>query len=127
MDKQCKNIRLNEDGSITFKTGHKETPKNRVVKLTRTNIYFEVQTCTTTPLVAKMDVADYFAEAVWAYKQKLDHPYPRGIVACELPHMHKSLAAKVMNTVHGKQRVIYKDGDHLNLCRNNLIVVGSAV
>lgn len=127
MDKQCKNIRLNEDGSITFKTGRREVPKNKVVKLTSKEVHFEVQKYTDSkPLIAKINREDYFDADVWAHTQKLDHPYPKGIVACELGHMHKSLAAKIMHTVHGKQRVTYRDGDHLNLCRENLKVVGAS-
>lgn len=127
MDKQCKNIKLNEDGSITLKTGRRVTPVNKVTKITRTEVHFEIQEqALQKPLVVKMNRMDYFDEAVWATRQTLDHPYPRGIVAYDTGYQHKSLPAKIMNTVRG-QRVTYKDGDHLNLCRSNLRVVGSMV
>jgi hypothetical protein len=125
MDKQCKNIRLNEDGSITFKTGRREFPENRVVKMTKTEVHFEIQgEALPKPLIVKMNRADYFDEFVWASRQTLDHLYPRGIVAYDNGTRHKSLPAKIMGTVKG-QRVTYKDGDHLNLTRNNLVVVGA--
>jgi len=127
MDKQCKNIRLNDDGSITFKTGRREVPKNKVVKLTRKEVHFEIQEyAMPKPLVVRMNCEDYFDESVWATRQTLDHPYPRGVVAYDTGSKHKSLPAKIMRTVRG-QRVTYKDGDHLNLCRSNLRVVGASI
>lgn len=125
MDKQCKNIKLNEDGSITFKTGRKEFPINRVVKMTKTEVHFEIQDqALPEPLIVKMNRADYFDESVWANRQTLDHPYPRGIVAYDNGTRHKSLPAKLMKTIRG-QRVTYRDGDHLNLTRGNLIIAGA--
>ena len=125
MDKQCKNIRLNEDGSITFKTGRKEFPVNKVVKMTKTEVHFEIQEqALLQPLIVKMNRADYFDEFVWATRQTLDHPYPRGIVAYDNGTRHKSLPAKIMKTVRG-QRVTYRDGDHLNLTRSNLMIAGA--
>ena len=127
MDKQCKNIRLNEDGSITLKNGQQVFPVNKVVRLTRAEVHFEIQEqALTKPLIVKMDRADYFDEYVWATRQSLDHPYPRGIVASNASYHHKSLPAKIMRTARG-QRVTYKDRDHLNLCRSNLRVVGASI
>ena len=76
------------------------------------------------PLIVKMNRADYFDEFVWATRQTLDHPYPRGIVAYDNGTRHKSLPAKIMKTVRG-QRVTYRDGDHLNLTRSNLMIAGA--
>ena len=127
MDKQCKNIRLNEDGSITFKTGRREFPINKVVKMTSSEVHFEIQgQALPKPLIVKMNRADYFDEFVWANRQTLDHPYPKGIVAYDNGTRHKSLPAKIMKTVRG-QRVTYKDGNHLNLTRSNLKVIGAGV
>lgn len=120
MDKQVKNIKLLEDGRIRFKNGRIETPRNPVDKIENGVVHFKVNK---DRYVCKVNVNDYFRLSLWAHRLTLDHANPFiGVVAYDNGYEHKSLAAAIMQTTKG-QKVSYKDKNHLNCCRENLVII----
>lgn len=119
MDKQIKNITLLEDGRIRFKTGRVETPKNKIDKIENGVVYFRVNK---DKYLATVNVDDYFRLSLWAHRLTLDHAcIGRGVISYDNGYEHKSLAAAIMQTSKG-EKVSYADKNHLNCCRENLVV-----
>ena len=119
MDKQIKNITLLEDGSIRFKTGRVEMPKNRVTKIEDGVVYFLVNKG---KHEAKVNIEDYFRLSLWAHRLTMDHRLiSRGVIAYDNGYEHKSLGAAIMQTTKG-QRVSYANKDHLDCRKSNLVV-----
>lgn len=119
MDRQIKNIKLMEDGSIKFKTGRVEVPKNPVVKIEDGIVTFKLNK---NKHEGKVSIADYFRLSLWAHRLTYDHALiGRGVIAYDNGYEHKSLAAAIMQTVKG-QKVTYKNHDSLNCLKENLLV-----
>jgi hypothetical protein len=88
MDKQIKNITLLEDGSIRFKTGRGEMPKNKVTKIKDGVVYFLVNK---EKHEAKVNIEDYFRLSLWAHRLTMDHRLlSRGVIAYDNGYEHKS-------------------------------------
>lgn len=118
MDKQIKNIKVLEDGSIKFKTGRVEMPKNKVVKIEDGVVYFLLNRAKFTGLV---NVDDYFRLSLWAHRLTYDHAIlGKGVIAYDNGYEHKSLAAAIMQTTKG-EKVTYI-GSSLDCCKENLMV-----
>ena len=119
MTKQIKKL---EDGSIQFKNGRIEMPKNEVFKIDDDTVYFFLNK---RKYLARMNTEDYLKNSLWATLMTYDHLGPHGVVAYHNGWEHKSVAAVVMSTSKG-QKVGYADTNRFNLCRENLVVRGAA-
>jgi hypothetical protein len=119
MDKQIKNIKLLDDGSIRFKTGRVEMPKNKVWKIEDGVVYFLMNSdC----YIGRVDVEDYFRLSLWAHTMTFDHKdISVGVIAYDNGYEHKSLAAAIMQTKKGS-RVYYGDYNRFNCTKANLVV-----
>lgn len=122
MDKQVKNIELLEDGSVRFKTGRVEVPKNEVIKIKDGAVYFLMND---DQLVGQVDVADYFRLSLWAHRLTFDHAdLSSGVVAYDNGYEHKSLAAAIMQTQRGQKVTYVNKNNRCNCRRDNLVVKG---
>lgn len=111
-------IELLADNQLRFKNGRVVTPRNVVTRVEDNAIHFILNH----GYEGSVSVEDYFKYALWAQRLTLDHPDPKvGIIAYDNGYEHKSLPAAIMQTTRGK-KVHYKDGNHLNCCRENLVV-----
>jgi hypothetical protein len=122
MDKQICNIKLMNNGDIQLKTNRKETPHNRVISMNATSVELIVNgtylTC--------IDTEDYLNHSLWATTLTMEHAdVRRGVVAIDTGYTHKSVPALIMGTKKG-QRVSYRDGNHFNLRKSNLYIVGES-
>ena len=119
MGKQVKNIKLMTDGTLKLKTGRIVEPKNRVERIDGRVIYFWVNR---DRYLAKVNLDDYFRLSLWAHRLVLDHAcIGRGVLSYDNGYEHKSLAAAIMQTTKGL-KVSYADRNHLNCCKENLVV-----
>jgi hypothetical protein len=118
MNKQLKNIKLLEDGSIQFKTRRAETPKNEIVEITDGIVKFKLNR----GRIGFVNISDYFRLSLWAHRLTYDHAQlGRGVISYDNGYEHKSLAAAIMQTIKGK-KVTYQDKNSLNCCRDNLVI-----
>ena len=101
MDKQIKNIQLLADGSIKFKTGRVEKPKNTIYKIESDVVFFLMNK---DRYIGKVDVSNYFRLSLWAHKLTFDHADIRkGVIAYDNGYEHKSLPAAIVHT----EKLIY--------------------
>lgn len=119
MDKQVKNIKLLNDGTIRFKTGRIEKPRNEVWKIEDGVVYFILNNNT---YVGKVNLDDYFKLSLWAHRLTFDHAdINKGVIAYDNGYEHKSLAAAVKQTSK-LEKVTYLNACRLDCTKENLVI-----
>lgn len=111
-------IKCLPDGRIQFGTGRIETPRNKVLKVDGDVVCFQVNG----KHAAFVNVSDYIRLSLWAHRLTMDHKIlSKGVISYDNGYEHKSLAAAIMRTSKG-ERVNYKNKDHLDCRKENLVV-----
>lgn len=120
MDKQRENITFFDDGTIRLKTGRRVPTENEVIRYKDGLIWVQLAK----RRVFVIDAEDYFRLSLWAHPIYFSHANVNvGAPAYDNGYEHRAIPALIMNTLPG-QKVGYRDGNHLNLSKDNLYIKG---
>ena len=120
MDKQTENIVFFDDSKLRLKTGRIVETENEVVGYKNGVVYVKLNR----NIICSVNAEDYFRYSLWAHRICFSHADANvGVVAYDNGYDHRSLPALIMQTEPG-QKVGYRNGNHCDICRENLYIKG---